>query len=69
MVVFGQSGCIRAKLVVFGQIDCIRAKWLCSGKSFSSNLKGGTGTDFSDFKKILARRYKLGVTRIILLVL
>ena len=27
MVVFGQSGCIRAKLVVFG------LKWLYSGKS------------------------------------
>ena len=27
MVVFGQSGCIRAKEVVFGQ------KWLYSGKS------------------------------------
>ena len=69
MVVFGQSGCIRAKLVVFERIDCVRAKWLCWGKSFSSNLKGGTGTNFSDFKIVFAPRYKFGVTRIILLVL
>ena len=33
MVVFGQSGCFRAKEVVFEQIDCIRAKRLYSGKS------------------------------------
>ena len=26
MVVFGQSGCIRAKVVVFGQTGCIRAE-------------------------------------------
>ena len=45
MVVFGKSGCIRAKLVVFGQIVCIwsivvvvhkvvvlRQKWYHSGK-------------------------------------
>ena len=40
MVVFAQSGCIRAKVVVFGQSVCIRAKvvvfgqkWLYSGNS------------------------------------
>ena len=32
MVVFGQSGCIRAKVVVFGQNCCIQAKLLYSGK-------------------------------------
>ena len=39
MVVFGLSGCIRAKVVVFGLSGCIRAKvvvfgqkWLYSGK-------------------------------------
>ena len=39
-MLFGQSGCIRAKVVVFGQSGCIRAKvfvlgqkWFCSGKS------------------------------------
>ena len=39
VVVFGQSGCSRAKVVVFGrkyfligQSGCIRAKWLYSGK-------------------------------------
>ena len=45
MVLFGQSGCIRAKWlysgkscsilakeVVFGQSDCIRVRWLYSGK-------------------------------------
>ena len=33
-VVFGQSGCIRAKVVVFGrgQSGCIRAKVVVSGK-------------------------------------
>ena len=34
MVVFGQSGCIRAKVVVF------RQKWLYSGKIVQSS-KGG----------------------------
>ena len=40
MVVFGQSRCIRAKVVVFVQSDCIREKvvvygqnWLYTGKS------------------------------------
>ena len=33
MVVNGQSGCIRAKLVVFGQISLFEQKWLESGKS------------------------------------
>ena len=33
MVVFGQSCCIRAKVVV------IRQKWLCSGKSGSIRAK------------------------------
>ena len=32
MVVFGQNGCIWAKIVVFGQNGCIRAKWLYSCK-------------------------------------
>ena len=32
MVVFGKSGCIRAKGVIFGQSGCIRAKRLYSGK-------------------------------------
>ena len=42
LVVFGQSGCIRAKVVVFvikwlysGKSGCIRAKVLKSGKSDS----------------------------------
>ena len=30
--VFGQSGCIRAKVVVFGQNDIIRTRWLYSDK-------------------------------------
>ena len=40
MVVFGQSGCIRAKVVILGQkwfssgkSGCIREKRLCSSKS------------------------------------
>ena len=40
MVVFGQSGCIRAKVVVFRETGCIREnvlvfgqKWLYSGES------------------------------------
>ena len=32
MVVFGQSGCIRAKVVVFGKSGCIWAKWFYLGK-------------------------------------
>ena len=27
MVVIGQSGCVRLKVVVFGKIGCIPAKW------------------------------------------
>ena len=40
MVVFGQSGCIWAKVVVFvkrlylGKIGCIRAKWLYLGQNW-----------------------------------
>ena len=33
MVVNGQSGCIRAKVVVFGQISLIEQKRFDSGKS------------------------------------
>ena len=33
MVVFGQSGCVRVKVVVFGKIGFIPAKWFYSGKS------------------------------------
>ena len=29
----GKSGCIRAKVLVFVQSGCIRAKWLYSDKS------------------------------------
>ena len=38
IIVFGKSGCIRAKLVVyrnigvFGQSDCNPQRWLCLGK-------------------------------------
>ena len=32
MVVFGVSGCIRAKVVVLGQSCCIREKWLYSSE-------------------------------------
>ena len=28
VIVFGKSGCIKAKLVLFQKIDCIPAKWL-----------------------------------------
>ena len=42
MVVFGQSGCIRSKVVVLGQkwfssvkSGCIRENWFLSGKSGS----------------------------------
>ena len=31
-MLFGQSGCNRAKVVVFEQIGCILSKWLYSGK-------------------------------------
>ena len=46
MVVFGISGCIRAKMlfcgktVVFGKGDCIRAIWFYSGKSGCIRAKG-----------------------------
>ena len=33
MVVLGQGGCIRVKVVVFGKSECIRTKWSCSCKS------------------------------------
>ena len=43
MVIIGQSGCIRIKvvvfgkkLVVFGKSGCIRAKWLYLGKAVVS---------------------------------
>ena len=32
IVVFGQNGCDRAKVVVFLQSGCIREKWLYSAK-------------------------------------
>ena len=32
MVIFGQSGCIWAKVAVFEQCCCIGAVWLSSGK-------------------------------------
>ena len=35
MVVFGQSGCIRAKVVVLGQAGIIRAKLVVFGQSSS----------------------------------
>ena len=34
MVVFGQSGCIRAKVVVLGHIGCIPAKCFLSARWF-----------------------------------
>ena len=33
MVVIGQSGCNRAKVVVFGQSGCIRRRWVYLSKS------------------------------------
>ena len=33
MVVFGQSDCIRAKVVLFGKMVVFGKKWLYSGKS------------------------------------
>ena len=39
MVVFGQSGCIRAKVDVIGQGGFNRVKWLYSGKVFCIRAK------------------------------
>ena len=39
MVVFGKGSCIWAKVVVFGQSGCDRAKWLYSGKVVVFELK------------------------------
>ena len=39
VVLFEQSGCIRAKVVVFGQGGCIRAKWLYLDKDVCIRLK------------------------------
>ena len=45
MVVCGESGCIRVKVVVlgkvgvFGQCGCIRAKWLYLGKNCFNSAK------------------------------
>ena len=42
VVVFGQSVCIRAKVVVFSsKSGCIRAKWLYSDKSCCNQGKSG----------------------------
>ena len=39
MVVFGQNGCIPAKVVVFVQSGFIRANWLYSGRSCCNRAK------------------------------
>ena len=39
MVVFGQSGCIRAKIVLFGKEVVLGQKWLYSCKSGYNRAK------------------------------
>ena len=45
MVVFGESGFVRAKLLYSGKSSCIHAKWLYSGKSGCIPAKVGVNEE------------------------